>query len=991
MYKRFCCFSLSLLLAVSCLSAPLTSLAAKSSDTATELNEETSAIIESFDTDSESNSYYDYYNYYASEKMHTGYVTVKGTDFVKSEKSKTGTYDGVKAAVLDSTNEWVEYKVTVPETAKYGITLYYYQLPHKEKDIEVTVKIDGKLPYTEARQITVPRLWKDSIDSANVPKTDGALFECADENGNADDVRPSQVENKTWTSRELMDLRGLYDEQYQFYLTQGTHTVRINLEREAIAISKIKFGNKKDTVSYEEFISNYTDADYVKDNGNGDLVVKTQAEDTLYKNNIILYPTYDKSGASTEPASPAYTKLNTIGQDNWSTNGDEIVWNLNAKQAGLYKFTMRVRQNYSVGMYSYRTLKVNGKVPYKEAEAIKFKYQQSWYMLTLGDDTQDFYIYLNKGDNTVSLTCTTGEMSQVLRNVQQSVLLLNSTYREIIAVTSTSPDIYRDYGLEAQIPTLVSELKYEKEFLTETAALVKDITGTDGSSASSINYVLQIISDFADDTEEIPERLSTFKDAIETLGSLVSTLSKLALEIDYIEALPVDAEIPSAGKGFFNSAAFTWNQLISSFTVDYNSTSDQKVVTGDDVQTINVWVNTGRDQAKIINRLVSDAGENLVTSDGKRIAVKLSLVDTGQTLIKATLAGKGPDCALMIGEDTPMNLAARKALLPLTDYKKDIEDQFHSCAWTPFYYDGEYYALPETQAFDVAFYRTDVFEEMGINAPTTWEEFYTNLEILQSDNLLIGIPEVNSANAGVSSGIGTFDKFLVQNGGTYYTDNLDATRFNEEVAYSAFEEWVELYTKYGLERSFDFYSRFRTGEMPYSIQSYTAYNQLKTAAPELNGLWSIAPIPGTVQADGTIDNSETSTVTGCILLRTAKEHYVDEVASLFLQWWVSADTQAEYARELEATLGVAARYNPANVEAFDSLGWTSDEAAILKGQWDKVIVMNEIPGNYVLKRSLTSAFRTVISGKNAARRSLTIYNKSINDEIKRKRTEFGLE
>ena len=127
------------------------------------------------------------------------------------------------------------------------------------------------------------------------------------------------------------------------------------------------------------------------------------------------------------------------------------------------------------------------------------------------------------------------------------------------------------------------------------------------------------------------------------------------------------------------------------------------------------------------------------------------------------------------------------------------------------------------------------------------------------------------------------------------------------------------------------------------------------------------------------------------MLKSAQKKGIEEAASVFLSWWVSAETQAEYARELEATLGVAARYHPANKIAFESLGWNTTEAEILKSQWSKVTVMNEIPGNYALKRDLTSAFRAVMSGKNTARRSLTIYNKTINDEIARKRREFGLE
>ena len=990
MRKRFCCLAMTLLLAITSFSVPLSvSGAAKNTDTA--LNAETQAIVDEYNANSEDNTYYDYYNHFADKPFYLGYIEVKGTDATRSQAKKIGTFEGVNAVVLDDSNKWVEYVINVPESAKYGISLDYYQLPYKEKDIELTISVDGKRPYKESQKMVVPRIWEDDINKKNVPK--GAYFECTDKNGNADDIRPSQKEKQIWTTRDLISIQGLYDEPYQYYLTKGKHTIRVYIDREAVAISKIKFGNKQETISYKDYYAKYAGTE-VKNNGKkygdkGDKSITFQAEQTYYKNNIVLYPTYDNSGASTHPNNPAYTKLNTAGQANWATNGDELVWKINVKTAGLYKLTMRSRQNFNAGMFSYRTLKINGEVPFKEAECIKFGYQQSWYMQTLGNGNKDFYVYLNEGDNIVSLTCTTGEISNVLRNVQKLVLDMNEIYRQIITVTSTTPDTYRDYTLEQQIPTLLDDMHAAEKFLAETAKMVKKITGTDGSQASSLNYVRQIVAELSDDPYSIPQRLSSFKDGIESLGSLVSTLGRLALELDYIVFLPVDTEEPSPGDGFWNGVDFTWKQFISSFTVDYNMTSTDEASASEEA--VKVWVSTGRDQAKIINRLISDSADKLVTKDGKKIAIQLSMVDTGATLIRATLAGKGPDCALMIGEDTPMNLAARGALVSLTSYKPNLESQFKKCAWTPFWYNGEYYALPETQSYDVMFYRTDVFKEMGLKVPTTWQEFYKVMEKLQNSNLLIGIPEIDSANAGVSQGIKTFDRFLIQNGGTYYTKELNRTLFDTEVAYQAFKEWVELYSKYGLDRQFDFYSRFRTGEMPLAIQAYTAYNQIKTAAPELNGLWTMAEIPGTLQKDGTINNLETSVVTGCIMLKSSQTKGLEDEASTFLSWWVSAETQAEYARELEATLGVAARYHPANIKAFDTLGWTNEEAAILKSQWDNVTVMNEIPGNYVLKRSITSAFRKVIAGNSDTRRALTIYNKDINDEITRKRKEFGLE
>ena len=63
------------------------------------------------------------------------------------------------------------------------------------------------------------------------------------------------------------------------------------------------------------------------------------------------------------------------------------------------------------------------------------------------------------------------------------------------------------------------------------------------------------------------------------------------------------------------------------------------------------------------------------------------------------------------------------------------------------------------------------------------------MEALQSKNLQVAWPEINSGlnNQGTSFAIGTFDKFLFQNGGTYYNDNLSKTMFDTETAYQAFE------------------------------------------------------------------------------------------------------------------------------------------------------------------------------------------------------------
>ena len=90
-------------------------------------------------------------------------------------------------------------------------------------------------------------------------------------------------------------------------------------------------------------------------------------------------------------------------------------------------------------------------------------------------------------------------------------------------------------------------------------------------------------------------------------------------------------------------------------------------------------------------------------------------------------------------------------------------------------------------------------------------------------------------------------------------------------------------------------------------------------------------------------------------------------------------------------MGVAARYYPANKDAFNSIAWSKKEKETILKQWDEIINIPQVPGNYVLQRDLTSAFRKALNDIELPERQLEVYNQSINEEIARKRKEFSLE
>ena len=85
---------------------------------------------------------------------------------------------------------------------------------------------------------------------------------------------------------------------------------------------------------------------------------------------------------------------------------------------------------------------------------------------------------------------------------------------------------------------------------------------------------------------------------------------------------------------------------------------------------------------------------------------------------------------------------------------------------------------------------------------------------------------------------------------------------------AAFKQYTSLYNDYGLPVVFDFVSRFRSGEMPIGVASYATYNTLMVSAPEIKGLWNFAPFPGTIQEDGTLDNTVHTDGLCCMMIKT---------------------------------------------------------------------------------------------------------------------------
>ncbi len=856
-------------------------------------------------------------------------------------------------------NGFVEWTFNIEEEGLYNIAVKYYPITGKNSAIEREIMIDGKRPFNEVRIVRFERIWKDAGDPLK------------DNRGN--ELRPLQIESPMWVEKIIDDAEGLYSEPFLFYFTKGKHTLRFISVKEPMVIDYIKIFNLKDIPSYSEIINTYHKEDLKRNVKN--IIVKIQGEKAYLKSEPTLYPVYDMSNPLNEPYSSRNKLLNIIGGYNWRSSGQWIEWKFTVPEDGFYKIGFKFRQNANPGIPSERTLYIDGRIPFKEVMNIKFKYDTKWQFKYLGNGKDEYLFHLTKGEHTLRLKVTYESIAEIIRNILQCSIDLSQLYTKIVMITSPNPDPYRDYLLEQSIPDLIPTLERNAKILRENAEKLKIIGGEKVSEAATLERVAIQLEGMAKEPETIAQRLQRYRDNLSALSAWVLAIREQPLDIDYIIVASPDARSPRVNPNIFEGIWDGVKKFFYSFLEDYNMIGT--VYEKD--KAINVWVQMGRDQAETLKMLIDT---DFTPKTG--IGVNLNIITTEAALLFSVASKENPpDVALNVPRGLAVDYGIRGALVDISKLPgfENVKKYFAPYALVPYSFGGKVYGLPMTQDFPIMFYRADILGRLNIEVPNTWDELYKTIAKLQSYNL-----QFAAGTGGTSFDI--FNMLLLQRGGKYYTEDGKRCILNNEEGVTAFKEWTNLYVLYGIPLYYDFFNRFRTGEMPLGIGPYTMYNQFKVAAPEISGLWGIAPVPGRRKSDGSIDRSVAGGGNAILIFSQTKKL---KEAWEFVKWWVSTDVQARFGRELEAVLGAGARYNTANIEAMSYLPWPSSDYKILSTQWRYLKEIPNVPGSYYVSRHLDNAFREVVMLGEIPREAIEKYTREINKEIDRKREEFGLE
>ncbi len=975
------------------------------------------------------------------------------------------------------------FSFDVTETAMYSVYIEYWTgnievlandgsgkvvAVGKSADIERVLYFDESVQYKETRSLSFTRAWRDVyteivdnrkndfkstddkfidfvLNQENMSADSDRLFP-QDSNGN--EAKPTKEIYGMWTSSYAYDTSGYYTTPLKYYLEAGTHTLNFETITEPMAIKRIVLKAAKSVPTYEE----YLDEDYIKEtygvsevkDYDGD-ALKIQAEYPVLTSDRTLYQINDRKSSVSEPQHSTLIRYNSIGSNKWQYVGQWIEYTIEIEEDGFYSVIPRSKQEEAMGAFVSRKILIDGEIPFEEAEDLRFTYSTSWKTETLNNGVQNFKFFLTKGVHTIRFEVVLGDMADILGRVSDTLTNLNEYYRKILMITGADPSDIRDYKFNKLIPEVIEGFKDEAENLQSVVDDIIKISGSSGDQTGTLLKVKEIVALMGEYPNRIAGYLKTLKEYTATLGTWLSDNTSQPLLLDYIAFQAVGSEEPDAEAGFFKALWAEVLKFFGSFSADYNSIGSliEKDYSDEALQecAVEVWTASSREEATIIRNMVDD-------SFGERynIPVNVKLV-VGSTLLPATLAGTGPDIYMGAGQGDPVNYAIRSAVYSLNsdahgynfnDLSKwadhpvygeiigdiatfdEVTERFAPAAMQPLTLYGEAYGIADTMSFAMMFYRKDMFVELGIEVPNTWDDFYALIHTMNKNSLDIGFPTGTG---------GSFIWAYQQNDSLYreYTDDeyqeyldemltqytmeeletmgwvyekdgkvvpkIDGMEINlgSNIMLETFKKVCELFTDYDFPYTYSIATRFRQGIMPLAISDYVStYNTMVIFAPEIYGLWEFTPLPGTYNAETeTIDNSTIAAVSALIMMRGADDDNALG-AWTFMQWWSSADVQSTFGNEKIALLGPSAKYHTANIEALQKMSWSKDELDNLTAQFNAVQTTPEYPGSYIIGRYTSFAFLGAYNDGEDPVVKMRSYLDDINAELTRKRKEFDL-
>ena len=364
------------------------------------------------------------------------------------------------------------FQTEAPEDGAYVLEIDYTPAKGRTASPEADITVEGAGRW--AQHLEFPRTWRDIRP--------GTRF-ATDYRGN--EMTPEQEE----VAREQTLTAGFSAAlgRQAVPLTKGSYTIRLTMTREAMQVRAVRLicPERRSYAAYREETAGHPQT--------ADESISVEAELPAAKSHSSILPTYDRSSPAIQPNAPDRILLNLIGGSSYARAGQWLEWSIEVKKAGYYNLSFRYTQDSLRGLGVGRRILLDGAVPFEEFELVRFPYAESFATFTpAGKDGAPFRLYLEAGAHTLRLEVNGSHLEQSALRLKELVKQGNDLYRSIVSVTGVSPDPYRDYYLDKELPDLLPGLRSLRQGLEETAeAIDRYSDGTGGSETAVLQETVR--------------------------------------------------------------------------------------------------------------------------------------------------------------------------------------------------------------------------------------------------------------------------------------------------------------------------------------------------------------------------------------------------------------------------------------------------------------------------------------------------------------------
>jgi len=810
-------------------------------------------------------------------------------------------------------------------------------------------------------QVVLPAIWRDKEGKYQT-----------DRFGN--EIAKEQLVITDTVFSPLFDKRNINHNELEIDLTNA-ETVKIENKTQNVNIESIWIYRDEPTASYSDYIKN------IKGSAVRDTITIEGENYSAKSDSIVRASCVNIAGM--HPYNTYNRLINNLNGSSWSSAGQKIIWEFEVENDGIYNLSFRFCQNSSTNKKIYRDIEIDGFVPFKEFENVSFEQtsSQKYSETTIKDENNNPYsIYLSKGKHTISMNATMAPAVDLYNKLNDIISRMNELGTSITKLTAGVSDKNRTWDLDVYLPGAIDKMN---GFIDEINGVYDEFCELEGEKATyadDLLYAVDMLENLLSSPRTIPNRMEKFSSgdssAIKYISTVISNISYIPLDIDEIYFVGTNTSLNVKKVSFFSKLVNSIMKFAYSMTPEAVAETNSKI----DEKSLNVWMSRSSVYVQALQTMVDSEKQ----FEGKKI--NISIMPSEQKLILAAAAGTSPDVVLGCAYTTPYKFAIRGAAKNLLDYDDFLTfytSQYNIEALVPCAYDGGVYGAVETQDYNILFYRKDILSSLGISVPDTWDDVKSVMPTLLRYNKNFSLPISNVV--GYKSFTLT-SPYIFQNNGEYYSKNGGSSSFLSQNTMTGFSELTDLFKIYAVDEYVaSFYNSFRSGNCPLGLGGVSTYVQLTEAAPELSGLWDIAPAPGIKDENGKVVRYNCADTTATMIFKSTKN---PELSWEFLKWWLADDTQVSFANTMERSYGREYKWNTANLNAFEESTYSEEHKEIIKIMWDSQKEIVQHPAGYIVEREISNAFTNVVVNGKSIIDSLEDATLVSNREIIRKLQEF---